>query len=91
MINSTIDLLGRRIKDKISGVEGIATSVSFDLYGCEMVIINRGLDKDGKHHENSWYDVGRIEVLDGNVVMTNPWAAGTPAKGPELKPSPYCV
>jgi hypothetical protein len=41
-------LLGYRVRDKVTGMTGVVSSISFDLYGCVQAIVNRGLDKDGK-------------------------------------------
>ena len=72
LIDETFDLLGMEVKDKVTGVEGIVTSVCFDLYGCVQATINRGLDKDGKAYEQWWYDVQRLKVLMPNPVMEVP-------------------
>ena len=37
-------VLGYRVKDKVTGYTGVATSVCFDLYGCVQVTVNPGLD-----------------------------------------------
>lgn len=57
-----VNMLGYSGKDLVTGMQGIVTSVAFDLYGCIQVCINPGLDKDGKHRESSWYDSTRIEI-----------------------------
>ena len=47
-IKKHLEILGFRVTDKVTGLTGVAVSVSFDLYGCIQVIVNPGLDKDGK-------------------------------------------
>jgi hypothetical protein len=72
-------LLGLRVEDRITGMSGVVASVCFDLYGCVQAIVNRGVDKDGKLHEQHWFDVNRLRVLDETPVMEPPnFDYGTP-------------
>ena len=49
-----LDLLGRKVSDKVTGFEGIVTTVSFDLFGC----IQAGVTaKDDKF---KWLDIRRV-------------------------------
>jgi hypothetical protein len=86
------DLMGYRIEDKITGLQGVATSVSFDVYGCQTVLLNPGIDKDGKLRESVWLDEARVDKKHGIRVMEPPDFLGTRKstdnKGPELKPIP---
>lgn len=90
-INKHIELLGLKVEDKVTGITGIVTSVSFDLYGCIQAIINRGLDNDGKSFEQMWFDVARLRVIDPAPVMDRPnYEYGLVAdgkKGPAEKPA----
>lgn len=67
-------VMGHRAKDRITGVEGVITTVTFDLYGCIQVLLHPGLDKDGKSREQVWLDVNRLEPIaaDAQRVMTMP-------------------
>jgi len=91
-IKDALNLLGYRMRDKISGLTGVVTSVCFDLYGCVQAILNTGVDKDGKLCEHYWFDVQRLELVDEKRVMEPP--AFGQAKvaehqsGPERKPAP---
>ena len=57
------NVLGKKVKDKITLFEGIATARIEYLYGCNQIGITPTVDKDGKLREISWYDEGRIEIL----------------------------
>lgn len=92
MIAKHLDMLGLKVKDRVTGVEGVVASVSFDLYGCICGCLNRGLDKDGKPHDMSWYDIARLQVTDSTPVMDRPNFMGNNAQaagkqGPAEKPS----
>lgn len=71
-VKKHLDILGLRVRDKVSGLKGVASSVCFDLYGCIQVAINPGIDKSGKIQDSNWFDVMRIEVLSPKPVMERP-------------------
>jgi len=49
--------LGQKVKDSISGFEGIVTGISTWLYGCVRVnVAPDHLDNDGKPIEAQWFD-----------------------------------
>jgi hypothetical protein len=65
-------LLGHRVKDTVTGLEGVVTSITFDLYGCVQAIVHPGLDKDGKPRETLWFDVARLARISTHPVMDPP-------------------
>lgn len=65
-------ILGYKVRDAVTGQEGIATTVGFDLYGCVQVIVNPGNDKDGKPKDMQWFDHKRLTILDKTPVMAQP-------------------
>lgn len=71
-VKKHLAMLGLRVRDKVTGLKGVATSVCFDLYGCIQVAINPGTDKNGKTQDSHWIDVSRIEVLSPKPVMERP-------------------
>lgn len=67
-----LDILGHRVVDRVTGFKGVAVSVSFDLYGCIQVIVNPGLQSDGKLGESNWFDFNRLKVETEFPVMQSP-------------------
>lgn len=90
-VQEHLHLLGLRVRDRVTGFEGVVTSVCFDLYGCIQAIIHPGLGADGKMGDQTWFDVNRIEVLSCTPVMNRPnFEFGEEAKGnkgPAEKPA----
>lgn len=87
-----LNLLGRRVEDKVTGLRGVVTTVSFDLYGCIQVVIHPGLDDAGKEREQRWLDVCRLSLLDEPRAMDPPDFADERRflegkKGPAEKPA----
>lgn len=90
-IRKHLDLLGFRVRDRVTGMEGVVTSMAFDLYGCVQAIIHPGIDKDSKLRDLTWFDVARLEIISKKPVMTVPNFDSGPVaegkKGPAEKPS----
>lgn len=72
MIKESLELLGRRAKDKVTTFEGVITTISFDLYGCIQAVLAPPIDKDGKIPEGRWFDVNRLDVSESPAVMPLP-------------------
>ncbi len=95
-INKHLKLLGMKVRDRVTGAEGVCVSLSFDLYGCIQVYMDRGLDKDGKRREAGWFDISRMEIIGKKPVMDPPDYQWTPEavsagkKGPAEKSAPNC-
>lgn len=91
-IQKHLNLLGLKVRDRVTGAKGVVASISFDLYGCIQAVVNPGLDKDGKQLDQNWYDVSRLEVTDSEPVMPRPDFVSGPVaegrKGPAEKPMP---
>ncbi len=71
-IQKHISKLGLKVKERVTGIEGVVTSVGFDLYGCVQALGHPGTDKEGKILDQHWFDIARLEVLDGIPVMQQP-------------------
>ena len=66
--------IGDRMKDTISGFQGIATGMTEYLNGCRQFLIKtEKLDKEGKAIEGMWIDEQYLEVTSP-AVLPNPFA-----------------
>jgi hypothetical protein len=72
LIGKTIDLLGQRARDKVTGFEGVIECVSFDLYGCVQITLRPGLDEKGLPKDGRWFDVARMDIIDAVPIMPVP-------------------
>ena len=92
-IKEHIDMLGMTAKDQVTGLRGIVTSITFDLYGCIQALVHPGLDADGKPKEQIWLDINRLICEDCDRAMPMPtfdWSdekIASGAKGPAEKPN----
>ena len=72
-IKKHLDLLGHKVKDRMSDLEGVVISISFDLYGCIQADVRpTTLDKDGYIKNGMWLDVSRIKILSTKPEMEQP-------------------
>jgi hypothetical protein len=67
-----LKLLGLGVRDKVTGFQGICTSICFDLYGCIQALVNPGLNQEGKVQDSLWFDVERLSCTCFNPVMYPP-------------------
>ena len=93
-----LELLGLKVRDRVTGFVGVVASVSYDLYGCVQAVVSPLIDDKGKLEDGRWFDVSRLEVLDSVPVMKIPGgrftvtrssapAASTKHPGPADKPA----
>lgn len=88
-----LKLLGFPVKDKVTGYEGVVTSINFELYGCIQAIVSGKLDAKGEIPQGKWFDVTRLEIQSIDPVMLQPdfkkGYISTGKKGAEMsKPLP---
>jgi hypothetical protein len=97
-VTKALELLGLKVRDRVTGLTGVASSICFDLYGCVQAIVTPPVDEKGALPESKWIDVSRLEVLDASPVMEIPGgrfvvarsskpAASTSHPGPAEKPA----
>ncbi len=89
-VEKHLDMLGRPMKDIVTGISGMVDSIAFDVYGCVQATMRGKAKKDGSLPECNWMDVQRLRP-DGNKkrVLPVPAHMTTPAievSGPAEKP-----
>ncbi len=71
--------LGDRVKDIISGAQGIVYGISDWLFGCRRIIVAPEAIKDGKPAETIYLDEPQLQILEKHVIG----ATGKPVDSPE--------
>lgn len=71
--------LGNRLRDKVSGVEGITTGYVTFLNGCVQWNIHPKVGEDGKVSEANYYDEQQLEFVDDGIAAA---PAGIPSSTP---------
>lgn len=67
-----LKLLGLKVRDRVTGFNGIVMTVAYDLPGCIQAVVVPLVDEKGEHKEGKWFDVTRLEVLNEEPVMEVP-------------------
>lgn len=86
-----LKLLGFAVRDRVTGFEGVVSSIAFDLYGCIQAAVTPTM-KEGKLGEGHWFDAKRLETQSETPVMTPPAFATAVAgaeNGPADKPAAH--
>lgn len=72
-------MLGKKVRDKITGFSGVVTTVADHLTGCERAWVEGPCDDKGKS-EQCWIDTSRLDVMpDGHVTLEPVAVAMTPS------------
>jgi len=61
-------ILGREVKDKVSGFYGIAESKHIYLTGSDQYGVQPVIDKDGKLPEKQYFDEDRLLIIGDGVI-----------------------
>jgi hypothetical protein len=82
--------LGDRVRDRISGFEGIVTGKHEYLYGCRRVTVSPTELKEGKRIESDWLDEDQVDLVESAVIpapSSAPERGGGPAdlRAPEVR------
>ena len=83
-----LELLGFKVRDRVTGFTGIVESISWDLYGCIQAVVRPPVDDKGAMPDGKWCDVLRLEVLDAKRVMEIPGGYQTYGAGPSTTVEP---
>lgn len=68
--------LGNKLRDKVSGHEGIAIGVIEYLNGCIQYGIKGKLDKDKKVPDAVWIDQQQLELIKGGIEVEKSHTGG---------------
>lgn len=60
--------LGDRVKDNVTGLEGIVVAITTWLHGCiRLAVQDEKLDKDGKPKEANYFDQTQVKLIKKGV------------------------
>lgn len=78
--------LGDRVRDRVSGFTGIATSHARHLTGCDRLWVEPAVDSTGKRGEGMWLDIDMAQIVEAAVLT--PVTYDQPAPGGTNLPAP---
>jgi hypothetical protein len=92
--------LGDRVRDRISGFEGIVVGISEWLYGCRRPVVQPTTLTDGKPTDSQSFDEPQLELIEKAVIVVRvvnppdvreaalPEKTGGPRATPSRRPTP---
>jgi len=64
-----MSLLGKRVKDRITGFAGIVTGQCQYISGCSQALVAPSVGADGTFKDSQWFDEQRLEGLGGEAIV----------------------
>lgn len=91
MSDRTVVQLGDRVRDRITGFEGIVIGITEWLYQCRRPIIQpSSLTSDGKLSETQSFDEDQLEIVEAGAFSPRAIESAPPAEqtgGPRATPA----
>tara|TARA_Y100000310_G_scaffold314646_1_gene364221 strand:- start:810 stop:1070 length:261 start_codon:yes stop_codon:yes gene_type:complete len=75
--------LGDKVRDPITGFEGVAVSSHYYLHGCARISVQPPVDKEGKLPEIQSFDEPQLEIVQLQVAKGDPVLPGGRPGGPD--------
>jgi len=57
---------GDKVRDKLTGFEGIVTARIQYIYGCIQYEVKPTIDEDGNQRKHDWIDENQLEIIKDN-------------------------
>lgn len=74
--------LGQKVRDIITGFEGIVTGRCEYITGCTQVLVAPRCKEDGTTRDSGWFDEDRVELTDAKPVTLSVKNAGPDKPAP---------
>ena len=75
--------LGNKVKDIVTGFEGIAIAKIEYLNGCKQFCVQPPVDKDGKRPDGVYLDHQQLEVVSIGVAIEGKGTGGPSSNAPQ--------
>jgi hypothetical protein len=75
--------LGDRVRDRVTGFEGIAVCRVKWLFGCERIGIQPPVGDKGEYRGEAHFDVDSLDVVEAGVCAVSPLGFQPPPGGPD--------
>lgn len=59
---------GQKVRDLITGFEGIVTGHADYITGCHQYLVQPTVASDGSAREGKWYDEDRLRIIDATPI-----------------------
>ncbi|HSD38312.1 MAG TPA: hypothetical protein VLC92_12435 [Rhodocyclaceae bacterium] len=62
-------ILGQKVKDQVTGFEGILTALADHITGERRALVSAKALQDGFMSASRWFDVRRLKIVDSSVLV----------------------
>lgn len=77
--------LGKKMRDKVTGYEGIAVAKIQYLNGCVQYCVKPTVSEDGKMPEGEYIDIHQLDIVDDGVNVKPSETGGPQPDRPKFK------
>ncbi len=78
------DIIGRKVRDKVTGFTGMVTGRVEYLTGCNQLLVAPKVKHDGSLVDSAWFDEQRCEIVeDDRLVLDNGANPGCDREAPK--------
>ena len=74
--------LGQKVRDQITGFEGMVTGLVSYISGCNQALVAPRVKPDGEFAESHWFDLDRLAVTDPSEFSLSVTASGADLPAP---------
>ncbi|MDF1606984.1 hypothetical protein PZ897_02210 [Hoeflea sp. YIM 152468] len=85
-MTNRLPALGDKVRDRITGFEGIATTHAAHLTGCDRFWVTPPVGEDGKPVDGMWVDIDMLEITQPSAIERVEYTRHAPG-GIDLPPS----
>lgn len=72
-MHPSFNLLGFKVRDVVTNIEGFCDSICFDLYGCIQAAVRPdGFNDKGEPKSAHWYDIKRLVKISDHPIIPVP-------------------
>lgn len=76
-------MLGKKVKDCVTGFEGIVTGKAEYLTGCEQyLVVPQTRNRDGELNDSKWFDVDRLQIIGEGITLPQKTSNGPDMPAP---------
>jgi hypothetical protein len=68
MLTNKDVVLGKKVRDKITGFIGIAVAEHTYINGCKRISVQPSIDKNGKVPESVSFDIPQLEIVEEEKI-----------------------
>lgn len=74
--------IGDKVRDRITGFEGVITGYVHYISGCDQVLVAPRVKEDGSAISSQWFDDDRVDIVEAQVAKVRDGKRGSDLEAP---------